>query len=1328
MGEVHLSFITSYDPSHSFLAPFNLHRQVLGVLGLSTLNHLSSMDELEYSPGALRQLHPNAVVHRVFAFDTGAIRPQTVDLSSLNNPAEAIEKAGQQSEETTLTNSSPTPSTGFAGQKTSGLVVFPAVRKDRKDVRFYLKTLLPDFVSTLLDGLDTTVTSLQGKPLETPRETLDGLMNSSAPLSPTSGKMIGGTVLAGSAVGTAASRASSLFSSFSTEEKKPSRNNKSSHQSMSSIGPMGAGRYAKIRADYYLLVGDLWNALHTYDSCMNLLGKERAMAGGQDAVWYASALEGWAVARFLVMRMGGIIQERATCLTLPLGGVKEKEKEKEKDKVEFQFHGKIWSDIAEAYSLALTIYTKCLAPLTYLQEGWKSITPDMPRDYTHPLIHTSACLAYSRFLLAIWASGGWNGETCDQLLFGGIPPALAETTRPTLAVYTQHCTASGVQRGDIAAPASLSMTNSSTNGIKLLDQIHLFSSLASLFGSIGFARKEAYTIRRLQALVVSLIVSGIELEKKETSTTSQVLRTSAEESQAFGTMTTTTFSIGAGENADSILVLALQIAQTYGIDITKTLLFNLDKRHILSRAASEVKSGKRLSSPLLNRGRASWSQNMSSIEKTEWEKFANEEQPDFAGLRQIPHFGWIQQQILILKDALGVCEVLQDDHSLLFFASILLRDFWSFLSAEDQRKLKDGIAKVQGSLSSKGQEVLLEYWGPALILDDLQILNQADNVYQMSIRKANEVKRDTFTSAEKKTPIKKPLESQSPIVLIDDEVVSFSVTLFNPLSVELEVERIQLDIVKASSIGPNFEAAEVTNLVIPPNSYHTIRLIGKCHGEGKLLLRGVSLKLFSCKERNFALERIDGENFKMLTKLQSDSDDLWTRIKNFGLEARQQFNAQSIIATKPKSRPEERYTPLQVIAKVPRLLIHSTSSLRNGNLVLFDGEERLIHLSLQNKSHLPIDYLRFYFEDDLKTEMLTLLAEGQLDPVHMHELEEDLLNRPFLWIEDEELKWSLSVAAGENKTFTFKVRGKLDVCRACIKIEYGNIKSAKELGRDTFWTRKAELRFEVRIQPIVIVDGLQASMERKGAEERDGESEADSIRLGLKVRNLHNSSITVDWHCHATTLHQSIPANTNTHLYFILPKLTLSKKYLLQPIPNLIERQFIVSKTKQTVEENRLVKMRFWTRVAFLKLIQTGQWKDDRSGKVGEINLSGLQFYDDEILSMLRREEVLISTRFNSESFSKYDFVQLIATVQNASEESLYGQYQLIADVNERLMNHIQCTDGHLHGPFNGLASGKSSEVQIGLCFLASGTFTFIFRIVQEDIIIAEKKVQVIVL
>jgi len=936
-------------------------------------------------------------------------------------------------------------------------------------------------------------------------------------------------------------------------------------------------------------------------------------------------------------------------------------------------------------------------------------------------------------LLAIWASGGWNGETFDQLLYGGVPPALAETTRPTPAVYTQHCTASGVNRNDIAAPASLSMTNSSTNGLKLLDQINLFSSLAAIFGAIGFARKEAYAVRRLQSLVVSLIASGILLQKKEASMASQVIRTSGEEeSQVFGTMTTIMSSIGAGENADSILVLALQICQTYGIDVQKMPLIGLDKKHILSRAAVDVKSGKRLSSPLLNRGRASWGSNMSPIQASDWQKYGNEEQLNSGVVKEAPSFGWIQQQILILKDTLGICEMLQDDLSLLFFASILLRCFWSFLSVEDQMKLKHGIEKVQTSLRAKGQETLLEYWGPNYILDDMQILSRPEGLQQKSMReiksenRQNHISWDASNNKKASTPI-------GPAILVDGEVAVFSVTLLNPLSIPLEVERIRLDITRASSIGPRFEAVEEKAIVISPNSYQTLHLSGTPHGEGKILLRGIIIKLPSCAERHFAFERTDGDNEKHLVKLHSDWDDRWTRTKQYGLDARSNGNDQ-MGTFKPKSRPEDRFVALQVIAKVPRLLMQSTSSLRNGNLVLFDGEERIIQVTLHNRSQLEADYVRFSFEDDLQTEVLSLLAEGHLNPVDVYELEDDLLHRPFLTLDSPK---EVVVLAGEKKTFAIKVRGKLDVRRASIKVHYGNVKIGKELGRDQFWCRKAEIRFDVRIVPVIVVDGLELiTMEGDkgtgGKGDKNGQDEErDMIMIGMRVHNLYTSTVNIDWKLSkaVANVQRQIQANSTTHIYFVIPRLSLTEEYLSQPIPNLIERQFILSKIKQTAEEGRLVKMRFWIRHALLELIGTRRWKIDKMNQSGEIGIAGLHLEDEQMLSMLRRDTLVIQTRFDTDKVQKNEFINFVASVKNASEKSIQAHFRLVPTVQERLINHIQCTGGRFVGRLgkSPLAPEQSIDVQIGLCFLTRGTFTFTLMITEEDRTIAEKRIEVIV-
>lgn len=341
-GEVHLSFVTSYDPSHAFLSPFSIHRQVLGVLGLGVSDGTAETTAaLEQAPAVLRQLHPSAVVHRVFAFDTGGDKPQTVDLTSLknavadglNDSADAaqprngaaddsdteadlsIAEASMGNADGAAGNTSTSSAPGFAGRGAAGLYIFPAVRRDLKDVRFYLKTLIPDFIGALLDGLEVFVRGLQGKPLETPRETLEGAMATAPQSSPNKSLVTGAGV--GAAASSAASRASALFSSFSAADKDFASSRKVSRgsaavQNVAGIGPTGTGRYAKVKADFYLLVGDLWSALQTYDSCLSLLGKERALAGSQDSVWYASALEGWAVARVLVARMGGLVEEQVS--------------------------------------------------------------------------------------------------------------------------------------------------------------------------------------------------------------------------------------------------------------------------------------------------------------------------------------------------------------------------------------------------------------------------------------------------------------------------------------------------------------------------------------------------------------------------------------------------------------------------------------------------------------------------------------------------------------------------------------------------------------------------------------------------------------------------------------------------------------------------------------------------------------------------------------------------------------------------------------------------------------------------------------------------------
>lgn len=1421
-GEVHLSFVTSYDPMHSFLSPFNVHKQVLGVLGLSTCSSTKAFEELERAPSALRQLHPTAVVHRVFGFDSGAARPQTMDLSALPNARAAIENAGNgnltksssstsgmkvergnadegdMGEESLTKNSldsemtrttgqaaklsitdteKDSASSGFAGRSSTGLVIFPAVRRDLKDVRFYLKTLIPQFVADLLDGLDDFVGDLQGKPLETPRETLEG------PTANISGANNSNALIAsnkglGAAATSAASRASALFSSFSAADE-PSSSSTSRKVSRSSkniltpagVGPTGAGRYAKVKADYYLLVGDLWSAAKEYDNCMGLMGKERAMAGGQDAVWYASALEGWAVTRVLTIRMGGQVAEKAPCTTMPLGGVKEKEKEKVVS--EFQFAGKEWSDIAEAYNLALTIYSKCLAPASYLLDTMRSVNPETPRDYTHPLIHTSACLAYARLLLAIWASGGWNGETFDQLLLGGVPPALAETTRPSPAVYMQHSTSSGINRSDIAAPASLSLTNSSTNALKMLDQIHLYSSLAAIYGCVGFARKEAYAIQRLQSLVVVLIAQGVHMQKQQGSSISEALRAG---NAAYGTMSTQISSIGGGLGSDSILVLALQVCQTYGINLQLMPLLDMDRGHILLRASVDVKSGKRLSSPMMNRHRAGWSMSMSSPangSESDWKRFLNDEvqarQAAISELLEEPHFGWIEQQIVILKDTISICEMLQDKQSLLFFGAILLRDFWPYLGFEEQFRLKDGFAKLMAETVSgdvgntnSSKKLQVQYWGPKDLLAGMQLESGTTNQPQKIFFK-NLPRQDEKQSVPEWAKSKEAKHAQSTTEpgLMQDELATFTVTLHNPLQIPLELESIRLEIQTLGSLGPTFEPNVRKNVILPPNAFHVVRLSGIASGEGRLCVKGIYLKLPYCAERLFTFEYAQGVAEKTLWKAQSDVDDRWTRTKRIGLDARGSgstgIGLQTSLQPKSRARMQESLWILPVIAKIPSVDVRPSGSLKSGSVILCDGEEKAITLTLENKSDMIVDHVQFVFDDDVQRDTVDLLAEGHLEAVDVFDLEQDLIERPFLSLMvndlngDQKVRNStakqngivsdLKLEVNESKTFTFRLRGKLDVRRASIRILFGNKANSKELGREYFWARQVEYSFDVRVLPTVFLDGLEVMRARnvdlpslksmlENADDLD--KCADTSEVTIVSLAAHNTNpggdieicMNIDGSIGDQKIIRRLPAHSSIRIHFLLPN-ALPKKIkedLLEPIPKLVKRQFIVSKVKRTEQQERTLRALFWARQKILAKLSNSIWKDVKTRKTGHIGFSGLRLDNQQSIVSLYADPINVRISISKEVQAKaktqqsaelslntqaHDFVELRFDVSNVSDTVFQNlQYRLVTNIEDKqLSQHILCIGGHMHGYISQLLPGETQTVSVGLCFLTKGIF-----------------------
>ena len=93
----------------------------------------------------------------------------------------------------------------------------------------------------------------------------------------------------------------------------------------------------------------------------------------------------------------------------------------------------------------------------------------------------------------------------------------------------------------------------------------------------------------------------------------------------------------------------------------------------------------------------------------------------------------------------------------------------------------------------------------------------------------------------------------------------------------------------------------------------------------------------------------------------------------------------------------------------------------------------------------------------------------------------------------------------------------------------------------------------------------------------------------------------------AYTVHETLQPGCTSRLVLLLPRLHIVNPYA--PIPSLnpsTKRQFVVSASKTSPDEERRSRETFWYREDVLKLIRA-EWTDDRTGRKGSINLRGLK-------------------------------------------------------------------------------------------------------------------------
>lgn len=1085
-GEVHVQCVTSYDPGHAFLAPFSVHTQALGVLGIISYHKGTPYSkELERVPGLLRAQHPGALVHRVFGIEV---------------PHTAPDGDGDLGGATEEPDGDFAPNAGFAGRKESGLVIFPALRRDAKDVKFYMRTLVAEFIGAVLDSLESLISSLDGAPLETPRDTLGGLAATlasvtRAPPLPARPE-------------TAQSSVAKVFGSRIIGRRD------SGGAEKPSSGPTSPTRYNKVRADVALLSGDLWTAIEIYDSLLTHTGRERALAGGQDAVWFASALEGWAVTRTLLARLGGAAVDQAPRIAYPFMPGRDRDRDRDvRDSVPAPL---VWKDVVEAYSLALTIYAKCLAPPHLLATPVSSVTNETPRDYTHPLVHAGACLAFARFLHAVWASSGWNGECFDQLLAGGVPPALGGGAL-TPSEYAQLSALSGVYRHEVAIAVDAAVTQS-LRVLSAADQLAVLGEAATILAQLGFARRHSHVISLLH-VVLSRVLAASQWKR---STDSVALNIPARVEPS-GTA-----------SAAPALMLGLQAADTYGVDLLASPVRGLPPTHPLTKTLQRIIKARY--APLVE----------GDADKEIAQLSCADPRLSDAG------FGWPELQVRLVKSLAALAEALSDHVAMAFFGALLLRNYAHALTGAEQAALIEGLHKVLPRARATAPKLELAYYGPAALLAALEVRPLPD---------------DRVPQARGKSEFQSALRARrvAQNALVQDEPVTVDVTLRNPLEIELLIARIEL-----CASGVPFDAA-YTSTVVPPRSLQTVSLHGVPRSEGQLGIEGIIVTLWGAEQHSLRLAcHIDGERVHVR--------DVEHPV---GLDARPALRAvaRGASATPPQPLVCTVYPAQPTLQVYFPELVHPTVSVA-------DGVTMRLNMRLNNPSDTPADLVSISLDDSLQGPMHDAVSSGNLLPSDVHEIEWRLLNHPVLAHDSG----SVSVPPRSSAVVPLRVTGRLGCTWARVTVRY-----AHDTGAARVLTKTAQRTIALTVRPGVscvsasVLAPSTAAAQRLGA---PGKALAFVFENGAAVpRKVRVEGGTTEHEI-------SVGPNSSARLVAPFAPFALSDEQLARDVPVLLPKQYVVPKMRLSAEAKAEHLRQFWVRDTLLALLRASWSDDVARGDI----------------------------------------------------------------------------------------------------------------------------------
>ncbi|EHY57018.1 hypothetical protein HRR83_001917 [Exophiala dermatitidis] len=620
-------------------------------------------------------------------------------------------------------------------------------------------------------------------------------------------------------------------------------------------------------------------------------------------------------------------------------------------------------------------------------------------------------------------------------------------------------------------------------------------------------------------------------------------------------------------------------------------------------------------------------------------------------------YGDLVLKLEMLRTCISVCEALPDVPAGLHFTSYILQASKRvvtlprqstnvsppLMSVEEQARLLDSMNRAALAAPRLGfPKCSAEYWDDFLVRD-VQVFER-DDASRLIPHKSSDLAvrgsglTDTIRDPFIYNPFAKTKSTVAAPVLVAGELASFAVILQNPLEVEVEIEDISL-VTKGCCFVPSHHS-----IVLGPLSVQTFALSGTPTEDGDLEIVGCRARIRNCYDQEFLIFR---EDWKPYPNLKHNAVGTVRRRTN---RSSKTSDDHETLLSIQLDLPVPASLKLKIIRPQPRITIQS-DGLGTPSIMLLEGESRTFDLKLFNKStDVPADFILVTTEDSVSSRLQEALSNKDLSSAEIHEVQKQLVESPAVVVRKRNVGSSATILGpGQAGIYEVTIVGRPGLVSATVQADYAYLGSPSQEVKGTFYTRQVRFSLSITVNGSIEIPRCNIlpihsdfawrsnTTLRHGSEQGPhppvqttknnifalsdwyndiGTGSDNYCMLSLDLRNVWPRPLSIDiqarkrslnsdlekteWE-EAFTVLETLQPGYITRVVLLIPRLFIEDSHA--QIPSLeTQKQFVVTTSKLSAEAEAASRESFWYREELLKCLR-GTWKDESSGRCGEIDL-----------------------------------------------------------------------------------------------------------------------------